>query len=60
MKNVIIVDGSKLSARLGEKWPIPIEVLAFAHPMTATHLARLGTPKLRLRDGEPVRTDAET
>jgi ribose 5-phosphate isomerase A len=58
VKNVIIVDASKLSARLGEKWPIPIEVLAFAHPMTATHLARLGAAKLRLRDGEPVRTDA--
>jgi len=58
VRNVIIVDASKLSARLGEKWAVPIEVLAFAHPMTATHLARLGTPTLRTRDGKTVRTDA--
>ena len=25
--NVIIVDASKMSTRLGEKWPVPIEVL---------------------------------
>jgi ribose 5-phosphate isomerase A len=58
VKNVIIVDSSKLSARLGERWAIPIEVLSFAHPMTASHLARLGSPKLRMRDGMIVRTDA--
>ena len=57
-RNVIIVDASKLSSRLGEKWPVPIEVLAFAHPMTATHLARIGVPTLRTRDGKVVRTDA--
>ena len=33
-KNVIIVDASKLSKRLGEKWPVPIEVLPFAHLAT--------------------------
>jgi ribose 5-phosphate isomerase A len=27
-RNVIIVDASKLSARLGEKWSVPTEVLA--------------------------------
>jgi len=58
VKNVIIVDASKLSARLGEKWAIPIEVLSFAHPMTASHLSRLGKPTLRVRDGKTVRTDA--
>jgi ribose 5-phosphate isomerase A len=58
VKNVIIVDASKLSARLGEKWAIPIEVLSFAHPMTAVHLARLGKPTLRQRDGKVVRTDS--
>lgn len=57
-RNVIIVDGSKLSKRLGEKWAIPVEVLAFAHPMTASHLAKLGEPKLRTKDGNVVRTDA--
>jgi ribose 5-phosphate isomerase A len=57
-RNVIIVDGSKLSKRLGEKWAIPVEVLSFAHPMTASHLAKLGAPKLRVKDGSVVRTDA--
>jgi ribose 5-phosphate isomerase A len=57
-RNVIIVDGSKLSRRLGEKWAIPVEVLSFAHPMTASHLAKLGQPTLRTKDGSPVRTDS--
>jgi ribose 5-phosphate isomerase A len=57
-RNVIIVDGSKLSKRLGEKWSIPVEVLAFAHPVTASHLAKLGQPVLRRKDGSVVRTDA--
>ena len=29
-RTVIIVDGSKLSARLGERWPLPVEVLPYA------------------------------
>jgi ribose 5-phosphate isomerase A len=57
-RNVIIVDGSKLSPKLGEKWAIPVEVLSFAHPMTASHLAKLGTPVLRTKDGAVVRTDS--
>jgi ribose 5-phosphate isomerase A len=57
-RNVIIVDASKLSTHLGEKWAVPIEVLAFAHPMTARHLARFGQPVLRVKNGAPVKTDA--
>lgn len=57
-RNVIIVDGSKLSQRLGEKWPIPIEVLSFAHPVTAAHLSKFGEPVLRKKDGSVVRTDS--
>jgi ribose 5-phosphate isomerase A len=57
-RNVIIVDATKLSKKLGEKWAIPIEVLSFAHPMTAFHLAKLGEPTLRKKDGSVVRTDA--
>lgn len=57
-RNVIIVDDSKLSRRLGEKWAVPIEVLPFAHLATRSHLARLGAPTLRMRNGEAVRTDA--
>ena len=57
-RNVIVVDGSKLSPRLGEKWAVPIEVLPFAHLATASHLAHHGQPTLRLRDGAPWRTDS--
>ncbi|HEX8789918.1 MAG TPA: ribose-5-phosphate isomerase RpiA [Polyangiaceae bacterium] len=57
-RNVIIVDESKLSARLGEKWPVPIEVLPFAHLMTRKHLERFGSPKLREKGGAVTRTDA--
>jgi ribose 5-phosphate isomerase A len=58
-KNVIIVDGSKLSAHLGERWPVPIEVLPFAHGSTRAHLAKYGKPRLRGRaDGTAVQTDA--
>ena len=58
-RNVIIVDASKLSNRLGEKWHVPVEVLPFAHLATAGHLSKLGAPVLRLEDGgAPVMTDA--
>ena len=57
-RNVIIVDASKLSARLGEKWPVPIEVLPFAHGSTRAHLEAHGKPVLRAKDGAPVHTDA--
>jgi ribose 5-phosphate isomerase A len=57
-RNVIIVDDSKLSKRLGEKWPIPIEVLPFAHLSTRAHLSAHGTPVRREKDGAPVRTDS--
>ena len=56
--NVIVVDESKLSTRLGERWPVPIEVLRFAYLTTLRALERFGEPGLRLRDGAPVRTDA--
>ena len=57
-RNVIIVDESKLSSRLGEKWPVPIEVLGFAHGATRAHLEKLGQPVLRMKGGAAVRTDA--
>jgi len=57
-RNVIVVDETKLSKQLGEKWPVPIEVLPFAYLATRAHLAKHGEPVLRERDGKPVRTDA--
>ena len=57
-RNVIIVDGSKLSSRLGERWAVPIEILPFAHLSTRAHLAKLGAPMPRTVGGVPFRTDA--
>jgi ribose 5-phosphate isomerase A len=57
-RNVVIVDGSKMSRRLGERSPVPVEVLPFGHKTTQGHLAELGTPHLRTKGGAPVRTDA--
>jgi ribose 5-phosphate isomerase A len=53
-RNVIVVDESKLSKQLGEKWPVPVEVLPFGERATMHHLAAFGTPVLR----EGKRTDA--
>jgi ribose 5-phosphate isomerase A len=55
--NVIIVDASKMSTRLGEKFPVPIEVTPFGHATTAKHLSQYGDPRLRVRDGKRVLTD---
>lgn len=57
-KNVIIVDGSKLSRRLGEKWPVPLEILPFAHLATVERLRPYGEPVMRMKDGAPRKTDA--
>ena len=57
-RNVIIVDASKCSHRLGETWPVPVEVLPFAYLATQAHLTRHGVPALRMRGGVAVRTDA--
>lgn len=57
-KNVIIVDESKLSARLGEKWHVPVEVLRFGHEHAARRLADLGKVSRRSAGGTPFVTDA--
>jgi ribose 5-phosphate isomerase A len=56
--NIIVVDESKLSARLGEKWPVPLEVLPFGLSATLGHLGHLGVPAVRVKGGKPVHTDA--
>lgn len=58
--NVIVVDDSKLTTVLGERWPVPVEVLSFGHQATKTQLERFGLPSLRTTEAsaEPLRTDA--
>jgi ribose 5-phosphate isomerase A len=60
---VVIADAGKLAAQLGG-YPLPIEVVAFGHKTTANRLTTAlqacgvaDAPRLRLRDGEAVRTD---
>jgi ribose 5-phosphate isomerase A len=57
-RNVIIVDQSKLSTRLGEKRAVPLEILPFGAQTTAAALARFGVPAWREQDGAPFQTDS--
>ena len=56
---VIIVDATKLSNRLGEVWPVPVEVIPFGWKTQSSFLEILGADvELRLdRSGDPLRTD---
>lgn len=56
-RNVIIIDDGKLSPRLGERRPVPIEVLRFGHLATRAHLTHHGEPVLRVIAGTPVHSD---
>jgi ribose 5-phosphate isomerase A len=57
-RNLIIVDESKLSRRLGEQRAVSVEVLQFAHKFTAARLAGFGGPELRMQNGAPFITDS--
>lgn len=56
---LIVVDGSKLVERLGEKHPLPVEVVAFGWNTHLDAMRALGAePRLRMkRAEEPYRTD---
>lgn len=56
--NIIVVDESKLSEKLGIKAPVPVEVLPFGHRQTARTMMHLGEPTLRVDDGQPYITDS--
>lgn len=57
--NVIIVDESKLSAQLGERRAVPVEVVTFGHRGTGAALSRFGDAALRFSgDDEPFVTDS--
>ena len=60
---VVIADAAKTVTTLG-KFPLPIEVVAFGHKTTALRICDalsefdIGmAPRLRMKDGAPVRTD---
>jgi ribose 5-phosphate isomerase A len=55
---VLVADGTKRVRRLGERAPVPVEVLRFGWHRTRARLAALGCePRLRCRDAEPFVTD---
>lgn len=55
---VLIGDDSKVVSRLGQKAPLPVEVIRFGHQRTAHTLAELGVrPVLRQAGGAPFVTD---
>ncbi len=57
-REVIVVDESKLSPRLGTRFPVPVEVLEFGWQSQAGFLAGLGAEVVpRRKDGQPFRTD---
>ncbi len=56
---VIIADETKLVSSMGEKMPVPVEVIPFGWEQTAARLQKLGcTPVLRRKDGQPYQTDS--
>lgn len=61
---VVIADAAKRVSMLG-RFPLPIEVVAFGHKTTALRICDalsecdIGiAPRLRLKDGQPLRTDS--
>ena len=58
-REIIIVDESKMSRHLGDKWALPVEVVPFALRPVSEYVTSLGAEvKLRLlTGGEPLVTD---
>ena len=54
---VIIVDASKVVSRLGERVPLPIEIVPFAFERTLERLRQFGALELRLEGENPYITD---
>ncbi|MBN2570506.1 MAG: ribose 5-phosphate isomerase A, partial [Ignavibacteriales bacterium] len=48
-KEIIMVDGSKLVNKLGEKWHVPIEVIPFAVGTEINYLKSIGANKVDIR-----------
>lgn len=57
-KRIMLIDESKLVARLGQSRPLPVEVLPFAWTLSARLLTNLGcVPNLRKQGEKPFITD---
>lgn len=56
---IVVVDADKVVTRLGERFPLPVEVVPFGHTPTARALASLGAQVTLRRgeDGQPWSTD---
>src|SRR5215471_7542973 len=61
LREIIVVDESKLSPQLGTHWPVPVEVLPYGWQSQARYLSTLGaTVSLRrTHDGSVARTDQD-
>ena len=58
LREVIVVDESKLSDRLGTRFNVPVEIIPFAFGPVRERLTQLGAgPVLRERDGDPFVSD---
>ena len=54
-RNIIIVDESKVSSKIGSKFSVPVEVLPFAWYTESVFLSLLGAhPVLRMKDADHV------
>lgn len=54
---VVLVTPDKLVQKLGEKWPLPVEVVPFAVPAVRRSLGAYGSPVLRMAGSDAYRTD---
>ncbi len=60
-REIIAIDETKLSPCIGTRWPVPVEVISFAHAAQSDFLQHLGA-KVTLRrkaDGSPYTTDQQ-
>lgn len=58
VKEIIVIDETKLVDTLGTKSPLPVEVLRFGHKHTKYALEKQGcNATLRMKDGKPFVTD---
>ncbi len=55
---IVIADHTKVVSVLGERFPLPIEVVSFGYRRTLAEIEALGgRPKLRVSGGAPFQTD---